>query len=74
MDYEQYMPGRAAFDPSRAGAKLHRERGIGSVTLLVGAVVVLLALAIWVAGGTTDQSDLSAVPPVADSAAAAATD
>ena len=53
MDYEQHMPGRSSYDPSRAYMQTHREGGIGGVVILVGIIVAALALVIWLAGSNT---------------------
>lgn len=53
MDYEQHMPGRSSYDPSRAYMQTHREGGIGGVIILVGIIVTALALVIWMAGSNT---------------------
>ncbi len=53
MDYEQHMPGRSSYDPSRAYMQTHREGGIGGVIILVGILVTALALVIWMAGSNT---------------------
>lgn len=53
MDYEQHMPGRSSYDPSRAYMQTHREGGIGGVAILVGVIVAALALVVWMAGSNT---------------------
>ncbi len=53
MDYEQHMPGRSSYDPSRAYMRTHGEGGIGGVIVLLGIVVAALALVIWMAGSNT---------------------
>ena len=70
MDYEQHMPGRSSYDPSRAYMQTHREGGIGGVVILVGIIVAALALVIWLAGSNTGGEAVPAAG-VADPAALA---
>ena len=70
MDYEQHMPGRSSYDPSRAYMQTHREGGIGGVVILVGIIVVALGLVIWLAGSNTG-SETAPGAGVADPAALA---
>lgn len=56
MDYEQHMPGRSSYDPSRARAELHREGGVGGILFVVAVIVAALALVMWLAGGEGSQS------------------
>ncbi|MGB3317090.1 MAG: hypothetical protein WBB85_22100 [Albidovulum sp.] len=73
MDYEQHMPGRSSYDPSRAYMQTHREGGIGGVVILVGIIVAALAIVIWLAGSTNDGQSAPAAG-LADPAALAPVD
>ena len=73
MDYEQHMPGRSSYDPSRAYGQTHREGGIGGVVVLVGIIVVALALVIWLAGSNSG-GEVAPAAGVADPAALAPAD
>ncbi|SPH23865.1 hypothetical protein DEA8626_02936 [Defluviimonas aquaemixtae] len=80
MDYEQHMPGRSSYDPSRARGEMHREGGIGSVLFIIAVIVAALAIVIWLAGGEGTRSgapataDPAVAVPADGSAAPAATD
>ncbi|MDI3337853.1 hypothetical protein QKW60_15660 [Defluviimonas aestuarii] len=73
MDYEQHMPGRSSYDPSRAYMRTHGEGGIGGVIILLGIVVAALALVIWMAGSNT-ASQTAPAAGLADPAALAPAD
>lgn len=73
MDYEQHMPGRSSYDPSRAYMQNHREGGIGGVIILVGVIVAALALVIWLAGPNTG-GEMAPAAGVADPAVLAPAD
>lgn len=76
MDYEQHLYGRSSYDPSRARGQMHREGGVGSVLLLVGAIVAALAIVIWMAGSNSG-GDVRISPPAVgpdDAATALPTD
>lgn len=71
MDYDQHMYGRPSYDPTHVRGSIHREGGgVGSIVLLVGAMVAVLALVIMMSDG---QSTAPATPttPAADAARAA---
>lgn len=72
MDYQQLMYGRSSYDPARAPHRLQPGRGIGGMTIVVGAIVAALAIAIWFAG-MRDVADPSTTSPAmtADSVARA---
>lgn len=84
MDYQQHMPGRSSYDPSRSRGQMHREGGIGGVLLLVGIIVAALALVIWMASSNTEgvaptppdavATEPAAVPADTGEAAPAATE
>ncbi len=70
MDYEQHMPGRSSYDPSRAYMQTHHQGGIGGVVILVGIIVAALALVVWLAGSNSGGETAPAAG-VADPAALA---
>ncbi|MCU9849522.1 hypothetical protein OEZ60_16090 [Defluviimonas sp. WL0024] len=73
MDYEQHMPGRSSYDPSRARPQMPREGGAGRVLLVTAVIIVALALVLGMAGGGGEvaPADPAAAPAATETAPAA---